>query len=192
EAAIASMRTDLVVLATLGREGVGNLFADSVAERLLRHPPCAVLCVGNHGEGSAAPYRRLLAPVDLGPEAHASLPFAGTLARAFAADVVALHVTWMPGLRTLAGVPEMVETFVPTEEQVEDFVRPAFDGVRVIARVDMGHPTRRIVAAARAERTDLIVIGTHGHDSLADAVVGTRAEWIVRHAPCPVVVVPST
>jgi nucleotide-binding universal stress UspA family protein len=33
------------------------------------------------------------------------------------------------------------------------------------------------------------VISTHGHDSLADTIMGSHAEHVVRHAPCPVLVV---
>ena len=36
---------------------------------------------------------------------------------------------------------------------------------------------------------DLIVLGTHGRSGVARAVLGSTAEAVVRHAPCPVVVV---
>jgi nucleotide-binding universal stress UspA family protein len=52
-----------------------------------------------------------------------------------------------------------------------------------------GPPAREIVAAAREWQADLLVLGTHGRSGLARMVLGSTAEAVVRHAPCPVVVV---
>jgi len=38
-------------------------------------------------------------------------------------------------------------------------------------------------------KVDLIVISTHGYTGLKHAVLGSTAERVVRHAPCPVLVV---
>jgi nucleotide-binding universal stress UspA family protein len=46
-----------------------------------------------------------------------------------------------------------------------------------------------VVAAAREWTADLIVLGTHGRSGVARAVLGSTAEAVLRHAPCPVVVV---
>ena len=42
--------------------------------------------------------------------------------------------------------------------------------------------------AARAEQADLIVMSTRGYDSLADRVLGSNTERVVRRAPCPTLV----
>ncbi|MBX3248361.1 MAG: universal stress protein [Myxococcales bacterium] len=44
--------------------------------------------------------------------------------------------------------------------------------------------------AEAAESADLIVMATHGQDSLLDALVGTRTERVFHAAPCPVLAVP--
>ncbi len=54
-----------------------------------------------------------------------------------------------------------------------------------------GHPGREIVAAAREWEAELIVLGTHGRSGLTRVVMGSTAEEVLRHAPCPVVVVRS-
>jgi universal stress protein A len=46
-----------------------------------------------------------------------------------------------------------------------------------------------ITEAAKALNADLIIIGTHGYTGLTRAVMGSTAEKVVRHAPCPVLVV---
>jgi nucleotide-binding universal stress UspA family protein len=60
--------------------------------------------------------------------------------------------------------------------------------VRVRPQVLFGNPGEKIVETARNERADLIVITTHGHDSLSDRITGSHADHIIRQAPCPVLV----
>jgi nucleotide-binding universal stress UspA family protein len=49
-------------------------------------------------------------------------------------------------------------------------------------------PGVAIVQAADNLGCHLIVMGTHGRGAVARAVVGSAADWVVRKAPCPVVV----
>lgn len=53
-----------------------------------------------------------------------------------------------------------------------------------------GAPAECIVAEARRISADYIVMGSHGHTALYDALVGSITGWVLKHAPCPVVVVP--
>jgi len=52
-----------------------------------------------------------------------------------------------------------------------------------------GKPADQILAAAREWEADVIVIGTHGRSGVSRLVLGSTAEAVVRHAPCPVLVV---
>jgi len=52
-----------------------------------------------------------------------------------------------------------------------------------------GKPVDEILAAAREWEADVIVIGTHGRSGVSRLVLGSTAESVVRHAPCPVLVV---
>jgi len=59
-------------------------------------------------------------------------------------------------------------------------------------RAAQGEPTARITAIySRRASPNLkeIIIGTHGYSGLKHALVGSTAERVVRHAPCPVLVV---
>lgn len=53
-----------------------------------------------------------------------------------------------------------------------------------------GIPARQISTYARRVGADLIVIGTHGRTGVSRALLGSVAEAVVRHAPCPVLTVP--
>jgi nucleotide-binding universal stress UspA family protein len=48
------------------------------------------------------------------------------------------------------------------------------------------------VDVAKSGAYDLIVIGTHGRTGLSHALIGSVAERVVRHAPCPVLSVRLT
>jgi nucleotide-binding universal stress UspA family protein len=52
-----------------------------------------------------------------------------------------------------------------------------------------GAPYEEIVAAARDEKADMIVMGTHGRSGLNRLLMGSVAERVVRLAPCPVLTV---
>lgn len=52
-----------------------------------------------------------------------------------------------------------------------------------------GEPAESIVEAAYAERADLIVVGSHGRGAIGRALIGSVSDEVVRHAPCPVLVV---
>ncbi len=52
-----------------------------------------------------------------------------------------------------------------------------------------GHPGEEIVGAAKTWGADLIVIGSHGRGGLGRVLLGSVAEAVMRHAPCPVLVV---
>jgi nucleotide-binding universal stress UspA family protein len=54
-----------------------------------------------------------------------------------------------------------------------------------------GDPAESIVEAALSERADVIVVGSHGRGALGRALIGSVSDQVVRHAPCPVLVVRS-
>jgi universal stress protein A len=63
------------------------------------------------------------------------------------------------------------------------------DLVPVKTEVRIGTPYEEIVKFARELQTDLIILATHGHTGLKHILLGSTAERVVRHAPCPVLVV---
>jgi nucleotide-binding universal stress UspA family protein len=181
-------RPDLVVMATHGREGVAHLIHGSVAETVVESGVWPVLCVREE-HGAALPYRRLLVPTDLSEASRRALPLAGSLARAFRAEVLGLHVAALPSVGSLCGVPDLVERKVPSEADVKRFLARGLPGVWLSVSVEIGSPWPRILEVATRERADAIVLSSHGLDSLSDRLRGSHAERLVRRAPCPVLIV---
>jgi nucleotide-binding universal stress UspA family protein len=62
-------------------------------------------------------------------------------------------------------------------------------GIAVATRVATGIPSEEVITAARAEDSDLIVVGTRGKTGLAHILLGSTAERVIRGAPCPVLTV---
>jgi nucleotide-binding universal stress UspA family protein len=71
---------------------------------------------------------------------------------------------------------------------VMDEVKPA-DRQRVTARVVNGHPAQVLQAAA--DDADLLVLGSRGHGSFADALLGSVGQYCLHHAHCPVLILRS-
>jgi nucleotide-binding universal stress UspA family protein len=54
----------------------------------------------------------------------------------------------------------------------------------------VGQPGQRVLDYAGELRADYIVLGSHGHGAVYDLVVGRTASRVIKHAKCPVLVVP--
>ena len=52
-----------------------------------------------------------------------------------------------------------------------------------------GKPFQEIARVAKERQIDLIILATHGYTGLKHIQLGSTAERVVRHAPCPVLVV---
>jgi universal stress protein A len=57
------------------------------------------------------------------------------------------------------------------------------------AQVTDGNPADAIVRMAEELDVDLIVMATHGRTGVPHIVLGSVAEKVVRHAPCPVLTI---
>ena len=75
------------------------------------------------------------------------------------------------------------ETTALLERQVRD------SGFKSNAKVVTGDARFALVDAARAERADLLVVGSHGRTGLTKLMLGSVASHVVTHAPCSVLVV---
>lgn len=59
---------------------------------------------------------------------------------------------------------------------------------RTEPRVDFGPPAERLIAEAKAQGADLIVVGTHGREGLSHLLLGSVADEVMRKAACSVLV----
>jgi nucleotide-binding universal stress UspA family protein len=62
-------------------------------------------------------------------------------------------------------------------------------GLHIKTRLATGDPAEQVCAYAREIDARLIAVGTRGYGSVASLLLGSVSNAIIRHAPCPVLVV---
>jgi universal stress protein A len=142
--------------------------------------------------------KRILVPTDFSDPSAEALATAITLAQQAGAVVDLVHVAVeasfaLPPPVDVASVPVDMARVMERATEVlafeEQRVRAA--GLRCETAMLIGRPDSEIVARASATAAELIVMGTHGRSGLAHALLGSVAERVVQHSPCPVLIVPK-
>jgi nucleotide-binding universal stress UspA family protein len=131
----------------------------------------------------------ILVATDLGPAADAALTYGRALAQTFGARLHLLHATENPFLRPSSGDPIAHEAGVlrRLHEQVTPEDRTALKAHVVLETSD--NPAQAITEYAKSANIDLIVMGTNGRGAMAQLLMGSVAERVVRTAQCPVLTV---
>ena len=144
--------------------------------------------------------KKILVAVDFSKLSYAALDYAIDLARELGARLSVLYVVEpleFAGVDVLGGTPIATQSIVDEHlkqarrelERVKTRRLTGLDGATTAVR--MGRPAEEIVAAAGKGKSNLIVLGTHGRSGLSHLLMGSVSERVVRHAQCPVVVVPT-
>ena len=139
--------------------------------------------------------KSILVPIDFSPQSEKALAYAVPFARQFDAKLTVLNVVEpvaMPDFAksfplSMDNDKAMAESKRHLERVVKDLeIEPAVIG-KILVRY--GRSFNEIADAARTLKVDLIIISTHGYTGLKHALLGSTTERVVRHAPCPVLVV---
>ncbi len=139
--------------------------------------------------------RHVLVPVDFSEHAGPVLDWAAHLAEEHSARVTLLHAYHLPvEFQQLEGayLPPEFWTQVKAEAEQSLETRAAElreRGLQVEVVVREGYPATVIQEEAVASGADLIVIGTKGLGGIKHLLLGSIAERVVQHAPCPVLTV---
>jgi nucleotide-binding universal stress UspA family protein len=139
----------------------------------------------------------LLVATDFSDTSTSALDYGREFARTFGATLHVLHVV-ENGLMW-AGPEAAGIDFAQLQAEVDAAARETMDRIvtaedraqlKAVTAVRSGNsPAFEIAAYARAERIDLIVIGTHGRGMIGHLLMGNVAEKVVRIATCPVLTV---
>lgn len=140
--------------------------------------------------------KTILVPCDFSLHAEHALTCAVSLARLANAKILLLYAVPFFSRLSYTEVPILVDIpklesqlLAEGETQLQQFIaQHNVANVSVEPRVMLGDPFAVICRVAEEEQVDLIVMGSHGRTGLTHVFLGSVAERVVRHAPCPVLV----
>lgn len=109
------------------------------------------------------------------------------------AEVHAVTAWSWDGLEEL-GAPttpaEALERAQRVLDTAVDEVLSRLEKTALVTRVcERGEPADALITAAIG--ADLLILGSHGHGTVHDKLLGSTSERVLHHAPCPVVIVPD-
>ena len=141
--------------------------------------------------------RRILCAIDFSDTSRHALDHAVALARFYDARLTVMHATSAPYFQPpilfadFAGpIPNAADRVWLSERLRLWTVAAGASDRHVETLLQEGPPARRILDFARADHSDLIVLGTHGRNALQHLLLGSVAEKVVHTAHCPVLTVP--
>jgi nucleotide-binding universal stress UspA family protein len=143
-------------------------------------------------------YKKLLVPLDGSVRANLAADQAMELARCMDAEVLFFHV--IPALPPyvnkyndrLGGAYQQIhDELQAAGEEIMERARNEYGsrGVMIDTRIIWGNPAMEICREAKEGRYDLIVMGSRGLGEIKGYLMGSVSNRVVRHAPCPVLIV---
>lgn len=136
----------------------------------------------------------ILIAVDLSTYSNQVIHTGVQLANALQQGVILFSVV---ELGISVGLPETGPVYVddiPTRiKQVEDQLevyKAQYPDATIQTIVTTGYPKEEILSQANLNRVSMIVTGTHGRTGIDHMLLGSNAEYIIRHSRIPVLVVP--
>jgi nucleotide-binding universal stress UspA family protein len=140
--------------------------------------------------GSARAIHRILLATDLTTTSSAATDQAFELARDLRAELLIVSVIDVESGGRSPQPLRMDQRRTARELAAQSLVvRGRRQGTGVSFLVWEGEPGPSIVEAASSESVDLVIVGTHGRGPLGRLLIGSVSEFVVRNAPCPVLVV---
>jgi nucleotide-binding universal stress UspA family protein len=140
--------------------------------------------------------RRILHPSDFSSASRAAFTKAIALAKENRAQLIVAHV--LAPMLAVGDAAMSADTFAELEAAGRRYGTKQLDallakakkaGVRARTLLLEGVAAEQIVRAAKRNRADLIVIGTHGRTGFARFFLGSVASRVMSQAACPVMTV---
>jgi nucleotide-binding universal stress UspA family protein len=186
---------DLVVVGSHGRGPVAATVLGSVSAEVAESAPCSVLVARSPS------ISRLVLADDRSEHSNAARHLVATMPgfRGLHVHAISVHERapgWYGWLTPESG-PE-VQAFEDAWDEhrrelaafVEREAKALNDaGLLATAGVREGDPATEIVASAREQNADLVVMGSRGRTRLSSIVLGSVSRKVLSHAPCSVLIV---
>lgn len=149
--------------------------------------------------------KKILVPIDFSPNSTNALYVAADIAKRTGAVLELLHVN----LAAAYASPLSEYSAAPSGYGMEDeeydekvaaqleklrlsmMADPRYSELTIWTHVEEGYLHSTIRNTVEASEVDLVVMGTKGTSGVADFLVGSNTEKVIRMSPCPVLAVPE-
>jgi nucleotide-binding universal stress UspA family protein len=138
-------------------------------------------------------FKRILVPLDGSERAEQALPVAARIARGSGGSVILLQVMDVAMFPYYAYVahPSLLESLETSLNESRNYLTEVttssmFNGVPTEIHVPFGSVTSQILSVADSSQADGIVLTSRGYTGVTRWVLGSVAEYVVRHASVPV------
>ncbi|MEJ5301552.1 MAG: universal stress protein [Thermodesulforhabdaceae bacterium] len=146
--------------------------------------------------------RNILIPVDFSENSQRAVEYGLFMAKVNGAKVYMMHVI---SQRIVDAIHELsvkgykgdfVEIMKSVRQDREKDMRSLVassmaDGLEIEFILKEGKPGSEIMETVKEIKPDLIVIGHQGRSALGSFLLGSVAQYVLNHAPCPILVIPS-
>jgi nucleotide-binding universal stress UspA family protein len=174
---IDEVPTDLIVLATEGRDGIPRWLKPSIAEQIAQKSDTMTLFVPAEGTGFVSPedgtvsLKRILLPVDHKPSPRFAIEYAKRTSGLAEnpVEIILLHV----------GEAKFSNLGLPEEKSI-----------KWRWEYKQGDVVETISKTAEENKVDLIIMPTAGHEGFLDALRGSITEQVLRQSYCPLLAIP--
>ena len=149
----------------------------------------------NKGRGATISLKNVLYATDFSEASEAALPYASAICRRFGSTLHVAHVISDTSLLLMTGGVDYVsmgtiyeDAHTEAQEKLQK-VANRLDGIPLLTYVRHGQVWKNLEGIIAEKDIDLLVVGTHGRGGVGKLLLGSVAEDILRHAPCPVLTV---
>ena len=137
-------------------------------------------------------FTRILLPIDFSDASEAAADYALNLAKKDKALLQVVHVLNINNdIASFFASTGVEDLMAEAENSLKKFQARYLKGyANIKTDILTGIPHKEVVAFAKKNKSDLVVIGSHGKGSVDRFLVGSNTERVLRKAGCPVLVVP--
>src|SRR5208337_3091414 len=146
--------------------------------------------IESRDEKPTAGWKKILAPTDFSERSQEAVRTATDLAEQCGAKITLLHVVQFPALscpETELAVDEVINSSSDSLSKIANGIPTELINGKLV-RLNVQGIEREIIETARHISADLIVIAMHDCSPFTRALLGSTTEYLIRHAPCTVLV----
>ncbi len=153
---------------------------------------------------ASSTFTRILLTTDLSDEAVKAYGYARSLAERYSASLSILSCVdtslqyshggmgalEVPALYSAENIDELLARLHTDLRELSAAHFPGMSVIQEVRHAPIG-VEQTITTFCLENNVDLIIMASHGRTGLTRALLGSTAEYVLRHARCPVLVVPS-